>query len=490
MDAPEKSGALLRNMLVVIGGQLAGVPLSILLSAATARFLGPTDFGYLYLAGTLTGFGFLLVEWGHGSVIAAAVARDHQRAGALLGTSVVWRIGAAVLVCAALLVLSKVLGYERAFASVLLLVAVQAFVNSLRSACTDVARGYERLEIGAYAQLAAQLLAVILVIPTLYLGGGLLGVLVMQLVSALIVGAGVWRSLGRIERVPARVERSSLRELFLSGTSFLLFGFVMALQPNIDAVFLSRLTSPAVLGWQAAAQRLMGVLMMPTTALVSALFPTLSRLHTQDPHAFRVTTARALQGTSLLAIPATLACALYREVGAQMFGKGSFLPVEQNLVVLSVLVFLLYFSMPIGTAILASGKQRPFAIVQCLCLVVSVTLDPLLIPWFQKHYQNGGLGVCVAGVVSEIAVLLAALPLIPKGIITGPLAKSIAKGFVAGGAMGGVAFALKHVTPYVAAPISFAAYVACLWLIGGIEREQIEAVRGVILRKLGRRAQA
>ena len=63
-EAPKKSGAVLRNTLILVGGQLAGVPLSILLSATMGRYLGAEDFGYIYLAGTLTSFGFLLVESG------------------------------------------------------------------------------------------------------------------------------------------------------------------------------------------------------------------------------------------------------------------------------------------------------------------------------------------------------------------------------------------------------------------------------------------
>jgi O-antigen/teichoic acid export membrane protein len=486
-EAPKKSGAVLRNTLILVGGQLAGVPLSILLSATTGRYLGADDFGYIYLAGTLTSFGFLLVEWGHGGVIAAAVARDRSRAGSLLGTTLLWRTLATVVVSLGLWVLAILLGYTPAFRLVLLVVVAQCFLNTVRAACTDVARGFERLEVSAYAQLGAQILAVLLVIPTLLLGGQLMAVLFAQLAATVLVSGGAWYALRSISKQPARVDRPSLNELFSHGSSFLLFGFVMALQPNIDAIFLSKLTTSAVLGWQAAAQRLMGLINMPASALGSALYPTLSRLYVEDREAYTTTVTRALQGTALLAIPAAISCALYRSVGAQLFGDASFAPVEQNLLVLSSLVFLLYFSMPLSVAILAAGKQRPFALVQTLCIIVSVVLDPLLIPWFQRRYGNGGLGVCVAGSVSEIAVLLASIPLMPRGIVTFKLAKSLGRAVFAGGVMIGVGMALGKLTPYVAAPIALAAYFGSLWLIGGIEPSQVEAVKALIGKKFARR---
>jgi O-antigen/teichoic acid export membrane protein len=484
----KKQGPVLRNTLILVGGQIAGVPLSILMSVVMGRYLGAEDFGYIYLAGTLTGFGFLFVEWGHGGVIAAAVARDRSQAGRMLGSSLLWRSTLTIFVAAALSLISLALGYAPEFRIVLLLVALQCFLNAVRTACQDVARGFERLELSAYAQFGAQLLAVLLVIPTLLLGGKLLPVVIAQVAAAAIVAIGVWFAMRTVARLHVASDRATHKTLFSQGASFLVFGIVMALQPNIDAVFLSKLASAEVLGWQAAAQRLMGLINMPATQLGSALYPTLSRLYVEDREEYNSTVTRALQGTSLLAIPAAVCCALYRSVGVQLFGDQSFKPVEQNLLVLSSLVFLLYFSMPLSAAVLAAGRQRPFAAVQSLCLVVSLVLDPLLIPWFQSRYQNGGLGVCVAGVVSEIVVLAGGAALLPRGTVGRPLLTSVGKALLAGVVMTGVGVALGALTPYVAAPIALAAYFGTLWLIGGIAPEQIAAVRGLISRKLGRRS--
>ena len=231
----------------------------------------------------------------------------------------------------------------------------------------------------------------------------------------------------------------------------------------------------------------MGLINMPASALGSALYPTLSRLYVEDREEYATTVTRALQGTAVLAIPAAISCALYRSIGAQLFGDASFKPVEQNLVVLSSLVFLLYFSMPLSVAILAAGKQRPFAFVQTLCILVSVVLDPLLIPYFQRRYGNGGLGVCVAGSVSEISVLLASIPLMPRGILSWKLAKSIGRALAAGCAMIGVGIATERLTPYVSAPLALATYFGTLWLIGGIEPSQVEAVKQLVGKKLARR---
>jgi O-antigen/teichoic acid export membrane protein len=202
--------------------------------------------------------------------------------------------------------------------------------------------------------------------------------------------------------------------------------------------------------------------------------------------AFRETARKSLQGTALLAVPLALCCALYRRIGIQLYGQGSFGPVGENLLVLSALIFLVYFSMPLGSALVAAGRQKQWAVAQALCVVVSFGLDPLLIPWFQQRYGNGGLGVCVGAVVSEVCMVTTAIIMAPPGIVDGSVARTVGKALVAGAAMSCVAWAMHDQNQYLSAPFAVATYAVVLWAIGGVDREQLDQVRQMALRKLAR----
>src|SRR5450432_3284964 len=82
---------VVRNTLYLTAAQVVTIPLSIVINALTARYLGPAEFGYIYLASTICTFAFLAVEWGQQGVLPAAIARDHAQAATLLGTSLAWR---------------------------------------------------------------------------------------------------------------------------------------------------------------------------------------------------------------------------------------------------------------------------------------------------------------------------------------------------------------------------------------------------------------
>ena len=78
---------------MLVLAQLTGTPLSMLINAVMSRYLGPEDFGVLYLAWTFVTFAALGAEWGQASALPSMVAKDRSRAGELLGSGLVWRWG-------------------------------------------------------------------------------------------------------------------------------------------------------------------------------------------------------------------------------------------------------------------------------------------------------------------------------------------------------------------------------------------------------------
>src|SRR5262249_39699834 len=160
----------------------------------------------------------------------------------------------------------------------------------------------------------------------------------------------------------------------------------------------------------------------------------------------------------ILSIPVALGCALFPQIGVAFFSRESFRPAEDNLRVMAFMVALVYFSMPLGSCLLAAGKQKMWSLVQCLCVVVSLVLNPLLVPFFQGRMGNGGVGLGVASVISEALMIGFGIALVPRGVIDRRLTRLIGLTLVAGAAMAGAAFLAKSLTVFVAAPLSLAVY--------------------------------
>jgi O-antigen/teichoic acid export membrane protein len=477
---------VVRNTAFLVLSQVLGMPLSMTVNAVMARKLGPEDFGYIYLAQTFVAFGFLAVEWGQAGTLPSMIAKDRTRLRSLVGSGIAWRVASSAVVYGAIAAIASILGYGKTFQSVLILVVLARVVGTVCAALLDSAVGLEVTSVTAISGFRYNVFCGTLVIPTVLLGGGLHGVLVALILADVVNVLFVWRAARALGMKPLSADLTTVKLLLGAGTSFMFLGIATVLQPNVDAVMLSKLGTPEAMGWYAAARKLVGVLVFPVTALSGALYPTLCRLFVEDRAAYLRMVSSTLRTSTIMVVPVALGAALYPQLGIRIFSEASFGPAEDNLRVLSLFILLLYFTMVLGSAINAAGRQRAWSIVQFACVVVSAVADPLLIPWFQRRTGNGSLGVCVATVLSEILMIVGGFFIAPRGLLDRPLLKGIALSFAAGGAMAIVSRQLSWTSPFIGAPVSVAAYVACLWVIGGVDRGTIQMIRSMVARKMGR----
>jgi O-antigen/teichoic acid export membrane protein len=478
---------VIKNTIWLVGAQVVTIPLSVMIQAFIARYLGPSDFGHIYLAQTYAGFAFLILEWGQFNTLPAMVAVNHKESGAVLGTALAWRTAGAILASGVLAGICWATGYGPEFQVALALVVLSSYLWTMLGACQLVVQGFERTDIAAKTQVAQQFLAAMFVVPALLIGFRLRGVLLAQAAAPLLLLIFVLRLLKPVGVTRPHWDSSAAKRMLDQGGAFLVLGLAMALQPIIDAAFISKLAPPEVVGWHASARKLVGMVIFPVTALVSALYPTLARLAKENIEEFKSVTVNALGIASICVVPVSLGCYLYPDIGVRIYGEKSFGPAEQNLQLLAIFVFLLYFSMVLGTALAAMGKQRAWALAQTLCLLVSLVLNPIFIPQFQRATGNGGLGLCISSNVSEGLMVVAGVYLAPRGIFTKELVKRLILTFVSGLAMVGVAKLLRGFSPFLSAPIAIAAYLVALVVSGGLDKQRLQELKALFGRKFARR---
>src|SRR5262249_27238316 len=145
------------------------------------------DYGYIYLATTLTTLGMLAVEWGQGGALPARIARDPASAGRQLGSGLAYRFVAALVVFSSMLVVCWLLNYDAKFLSVLALSMLGWTLATLGAAGQDTAVGFERTDVSAIGGFAQQTLNLIGVVPVLLLGGRLRSVMLVQALTPALI---------------------------------------------------------------------------------------------------------------------------------------------------------------------------------------------------------------------------------------------------------------------------------------------------------------
>jgi O-antigen/teichoic acid export membrane protein len=406
--------AISRNAFHLVAGQAGTTVLAVALSAALGRSLGTVEFGLLYLVTTMTTFAYGVVEWGQNLYVTREVARAPARAGELLGSALLFRVLAAAAVAAPALALAWALGQPPGTLALYAILLGTFLPVSLVQAHGVVFRGRERMDLDALVTVLAKALALGATLWALAAGGRVRGALLAQGAAALIAVAAA-AAVARAARFPqVRVSRAALRELAVGGAPIVALNVAIVAQPYLDAIVLSRLAPPAVLGWHAAAKTFMAALVTPAAILASAAYPRLSRA-ARDPEELRRELGTALRPLLWIAAGATAGTYLLAELAvAAVYGRGGFGPAVAALEWFAPALLLFFVDILLGHACVAAGRARAFALAKAANVAVSTALDVLLVPVFQARTGNGVLGVVVAFAVSELVMIGSAVALLPR----------------------------------------------------------------------------
>lgn len=462
-----------RNTMVLMLGQFLGMPLSMLVNVLMGRILGPEQYGRFFVLGAFVTLGLLFAEFGMANALPTRIAAQRAAAGLYLGSAIAWEVLATLVISTIMLTGAWLHGSSPLVLVTLALLLLGQGLTLLVRLVGDATRGLERAELAALSQLAIQAVTALLVIPTLLMGGQLNACLIATAVAVLVVLIPTLFAARRGGLHGLRVDMGTARMLVQGGVSFLVLNLVLYLQPTIDAWFMTAYASEQAIGWNAAARKLINPMIYPSTALTAALFPTLSRLWHQDRGDFARTTREALHASVLITIPLAVGCAAFAELGILLYSKEAYGPAITNLRILAAYMFPLYMSMVLGTCLNAIGRQRTWTAVQCLCIVISLVADPLLVPWFQQHYGNGGLGVNLTTLGSELVMMSLGFWLLPSGIIDRGLLMQLLRASAAGAAMALCAWLLADVPLWVSIPATLATYAIALIAFGGLKLAEV-----------------
>jgi len=464
-------------------GQAGTMVLGILFSALLGRSLGAGDFGLYFLINSLAAFALVLVDWGQNYFGIRAVARAPARGGELLGTGLVLRaVGTALIALPAGLVAWGI-GYDRR--TILFSVAF-LFLNLplfLAQNFGMVFRGRDQMGLDASVSVLNRASGLVLAVVALRLGWGLWGVVAAQGLAGAAALALAFRLYREVGHAPLVFRRETAREILVGGTAIAAITVAVYVQPYLDAVLLSKMVPKDALGWYGAAKSIMGTLLAPSLILGAAAYPRLSRVADDRP-AFRTEFALAQRPMLWLGGLAGVGTWLFADVAIHLiYGQRQFGPAAVILQVFGLGLFLTFVDVLIGTALTALGRATAFAVAKIASVVLAIGLALLLIPWFQGRTGNGGVGVTVAAVLSEVVIFAGGLLLMPKGTLSVAMLADGARALGCAVATWGVFQVLPALPPWVGIPFCIGAYFALSSAVGLLRRDDVQVVTALLRRR-------
>ncbi len=472
-----------RNTTVMMAQQLTTWLSTFVLMLFLPRYLGAEDFGRLYLALSVQAIFGMLVNYGGIQPIAKMVSRSRETAPFILVNAVGFRLILSALAILGMVAFAFLAGYPPEVKALIWICSIVFIWQGPHTVLYGCFQGFELLPYTSVGSAAERVFVSAAGVIALLLGAHSFALAIIFGLSTLlnftILAGFAHRIISFLPRVDWKASIHQMRE----GIPYFLFTVFGSIYYRIDTVMLSLLTSDRAVGWYGAAYRFFDVLNFLPSIFTISIFPVLSKLWNKAGETHSRATQKSLTFMILSAIPISIATFVFSENIIQFFyGLPAYEPSVRVLQLLSCGLLFLYIDMVLGTALLASDKQRQLSYVALSAIPVNVGLNYFVIPWTQSVMGNGGVGASAATVVTELFVMVAALMIMPRQVLSGFGIFPVLKGVVAGAIMTTCLLILRWAgVPWILSlSAGFVVYVGSLVLIRTFDPDELAFARNFL----------
>jgi O-antigen/teichoic acid export membrane protein len=313
-------------------------------------------------------------------------------------------------------------------------------------------------------------------IAVLALGGDLTSYLSVVLAT----GAATLLATSRLVRVSVGRGVLDLRRMLVTvrgGLPFFGWNVALSVYGEIDKILLALLASQTVVGWYAAAYRIVFLPGFVVTLIVTPLLPVLSG-HANDRVVFRETLRRSLDLVLITTVPLTVVIiGLAPMIPNALHWPAEFAACVPLMMILALHVPLVGVDVMLGTALVALHREVRWLGVGVIAAIFNSSLNLLLIPPVQASTGNGAIAAATITVLTEVLMLGGALTLLPRGTV-GLHSALMAVRVAAAALAAGVAAATlgAFVSFPLAAAAAMVVYVAMAVLVRAFSPHEIAAV--------------
>jgi O-antigen/teichoic acid export membrane protein len=476
-----------RNIAAMAGGQLVTWSMSLLWTLVVPRALGPDGMGIVVTAWAVTGVLGLVLGLGTRNYLVREIVVREGEAPRLLGTAIVLRLALTPLLVGGVLVYAQVADVSGDAKLVLYLAVAATVFTQISEPMQAAFQAIERMQFIAYSEVINKSAQGIVGIALAILGFGAIGITASwaAMTGLVIVLNVLW--LRRRVPIDLRTSVGRLVDMVRQSLAYWAFGVFFTIYLWIDALMLSLMTSPEVVGWYGVPMKLFQTFMFLPVVISMAWLPRLVRAYVDEgPLGLRAAARRPLEIVIVLSFPIGAAIAISAgPVVSALYGaeyEGS-APV---LAVLGLCIAPMYVNIMLNQVLVAAKRQIAWTWVMGGATVLNPLLNAVLIPATQQRYDNGAIGAGVSLLLTEIAIVSVGFVLVGREVFDRPLLRRVALTALASAAMCLVAWATRPVGEVASLAIGAATLVVLAAVLRLVTPDELALARRTVRRVLAR----
>ena len=460
-----------------MGSQIITWASSFVLMIFLPRYLGAEDFGRLYFALSTGGLIGAAISLGIGEYLVKEVARDRSKAGSFFANAVALRVVAWVISFVIAIGYVRLTTDSKVILLLVIFASCATILGSLAELGYRVFQSFERLKYRSVAIIVQQVSAAALSVSLLFLGYGPTAIAAVWILTGGMAFGVVLFVMPRVVHVDWKITTGAWPKLLRGSFPFFIAMGLSVFYYRVDVMMLSAMTNDKVVGWYGAPYRLFDTFSFFPSIVGTAVFPIMARLWQESKESYGRTAQQTLNVTIVVAVPfAVILASCARPIISLLFGLEHFSNSIILLQLLAATLPVLYIDYIFGTLLSSSDRQRYSPVVAAIALVVNVSVNYFLIPFFQQNYGNGAIGAAITTLVTELAVSGMFFSLLPPKCFNITNVQLAAKSIAAGGLMGLVVWLSEPWMRYwyLIAPFGVAVYVGMLFLTKAFSRKEFE----------------
>lgn len=469
--------------------QLITWGMALVLMIFLPRYLGAVGVGKFQLASSLWAIVSIVVSFGMDTYMTKEIARAPEKVNQLFSASVTLQILLFVLGAGGMTLYTRFANYPDDTLLIIAIIGAATFIGQLSLSCRAILNGLERMEFVSLSDIAAKGVATLVSIILLVLGYGVTAVAFVSILGSfvsLVTQLSALRRIGQLHFKPFEI--SLAKKILIASFPFFLINGFLVFYTQVDIVIISLLVSEEALGWYGAADRLFSTLLFIPTVFMAAVFPALSRMHSEGSERINNVSRLSFDLLLLAAVPIGFGLvAISDSLIALVFGS-DFAESAPILKVFGLVLILTYQNILLGSFLISTDRQKPWTRVIIIATVVSIPLDLVLVPWCQSTFNNGAIGGAIAFVVTEAYMLVEAVRLLPKGTLGIANLSYAARTLLAGGIMFAAVWQLRSSFFLIPILVGAVVYLVCVMLFRLVSPETWQILKYVskgVLHKIG-----
>lgn len=472
-----------KNTFTLMAGRAIELISGILLISIVARYLGLSLYGKYGFITSIVSVAIIFSYFGLQDILIREIAKDKDKVGLFLGTTLIIRTALCLLVFFAVVVIAHLAHLSPLEHMAIQLFALSEILYSFSMLLKAVFNAIEKTIYDALFTIINRLGNLLLIGIVVWFDAGFIGlfwaVVVSNLISLIITGIFL---VFKLKIIP--IIRFDIDQLKYFTFQSLPLGIGRVLQVcsfKVDIFILKIFSSSKDIALFFGPHNIIMRFQLIPLSISIALFPLLTRLSRDSEAAFRHTFLQCLKYTLLIGILVTITTFFWAKEIVFLFFGTEFIQGPLVLKILAFTIGFLFLDALLSMVLIIRNRQCAVTIVSGATLLTNLILDLMLVP------SHSYIGAAIATAVSYFLKFILSCFFVNKYVFKLYLTRMIIKPLIAGGLMLGMLFGLGHIHPICSYTVSTIVFVSFLLFFNCFEKQEIDTVKVMISGSLAKK---